>query len=776
MNALLEEPLQTYGPLEFRLSFWPFLRFLKKIQHENETNATAPLYAYLVGQFEQAQSLARLTDEKQIEARLQDCFRLATTVLLPLATNDRNVPYAFGLPDPIRLYYRSAAFGQLTEKKPSLLTEQPDDVSQTDQLRFVYQKILQTHYGIDLPSDLNTSFQFQRTDDGFTRFYQLDTEISFIEPVIHGDLPALQTHWVAFAFKKGPIPVTNPLPIKRFTFEGFVFFRVNDVTQKESLAQLRELFIHLPSVLEPAVYERFETALRNLCGKPGLQVGITALPKVNGQNIVMTDNPPRSVYLRTTGLGINDLNESMSPQAVEAVLNTPEPYILNDLTGLTDPQIEALFQRGLRSYLVYPIARNETVLGVLEMASTIPNAFDDDVLEKIGLVLPLIQELLRYQLLRFDEQLEGYIKTTFTPLQPAVSWKFYEAAWQEMNQPANQRGDVAESTIRFEKVHPFYGAIDIRNSSAERCRAVRQDLLKQLTAAQMELHRVTDQSGTVQDLWEASRNWHQKLHNGMNTEDELAATTFLSQVINPYLQDAVVPNPNIAHLNSSYFARINPVTGIFEETLSQYDQAMNRLNTVINTYIDQEEIYLQTIYPHYFERYRTDGAEYTLYVGQSIAPKQAFDSAVLDELHRWQLRSMVELARLTHLLQPSLPVRLQTTQLLLAHIHPVDIGFRRDERRFDVEGSYSIRYEVIKKRIDKACIKHTQERLTQPGMIAIVYSHPEEIVSYLPIIAELQAQGQLDSGIAYFDLEAVQSLGHLKAIRLRINLTAEQAL
>jgi hypothetical protein len=39
-----------------------------------------------------------------------------------------------------------------------------------------------------------------------------------------------------------------------------------------------------------------------------------------------------------------------------------------------------------------------------------------------------------------------------------------------------------------------------------------------------------------------------------------------------------------------------------------------------------------------------------------------------------------------------------------------------------VDGAYDIRYEIVKKRIDKALIKGTNERATQPGKIVIVYS------------------------------------------------------
>jgi hypothetical protein len=68
-----------------------------------------------------------------------------------------------------------------------------------------------------------------------------------------------------------------------------------------------------------------------------------------------------------------------------------------------------------------------------------------------------------------------------------------------------------------------------------------------------------------------------------------------------------------------------------------------------------------------------------------------------------------------------MPRRLYITQLIFINAEPIDIAFRNDEKRFDVDGAYNIRYQVIKKRIDKVRLKNSEERLTQPGKIALVY-------------------------------------------------------
>src|SRR5205823_6487557 len=85
------------------------------------------------------------------------------------------------------------------------------------------------------------------------------------------------------------------------------------------------------------------------------------------------------------------------------------------------------------------------------------------------------------------------------------------------------------------------------------------------------------------------------------------------------------------------------------------------------------------------------------------------------------------------------------------------IRFRFDEKRFDVDGAYDIRYEIVKKRIDKAVIKGTAERITQPGKVAIVYSHPAEGHEYRGYIEYLQSLGYFTGEVEDVELEKPSS-------------------
>ena len=91
-----------------------------------------------------------------------------------------------------------------------------------------------------------------------------------------------------------------------------------------------------------------------------------------------------------------------------------------------------------------------------------------------------------------------------------------------------------------------------------------------------------------------------------------------------------------------------------------------------------------------------------------------------------------------------------------------------DEKRFDVDGTYNARYEVVKKRIDKANIKGTKERITQKEKITIVYSHNAEKKEYLKYIKYLQYKNILELNIEQFEVEELQGVSGLRAFRVKV--------
>jgi hypothetical protein len=184
--------------------------------------------------------------------------------------------------------------------------------------------------------------------------------------------------------------------------------------------------------------------------------------------------------------------------------------------------------------------------------------------------------------------------------------------------------------------------------------------------------------------------------------------------------------------------------------------------------LDRAQIQAQEVFPHYYERFKTDGIEHNLYIGASIAPAKNFDISYLYNLRLWQLQVLCEMELEHHYLKPYLPYPLDVTSLILAFSLPMSIRFRMDEKRFDVDGTYNARFEIVKKRIDKAVIKNTTERLTAIGKLTIVYSNHDEEVEYKSYIRFLQSHKMLEDEIEMLEVEDLQGVSGLKALRVRI--------
>ena len=147
----------------------------------------------------------------------------------------------------------------------------------------------------------------------------------------------------------------------------------------------------------------------------------------------------------------------------------------------------------------------------------------------------------------------------------------------------------------------------------------------------------------------------------------------------------------------------------------------------------------------------------------------------LKNLSLWQFTVACGLARQTREIQPQLKIPLDTCHLILVNHPPLAIRFRYDEKRFDVDGAYDVRHEIIKSRLDKAYIKGSNERLTQPGRIAVVYSHAQEGRDIRRHIDYLQGRGYLLDDLETIELEDLPGVSGLKALRVGVNLEAADA-
>jgi len=354
-------------------------------------------------------------------------------------------------------------------------------------------------------------------------------------------------------------------------------------------------------------------------------------------------------------------------------------------------------------------------------------------------------------------------------VQPAVEWKFTEIA---LNYIVNlhQKKEAKIERITFPDVWPLYAAIDIRNSSTERSHSIQLDMVEQLNLALQLIKKAQTiiVFPLLQEMEFKIEKFIRAAGDVLQSEEEITIQDFVKEQVVSTRNHLHSTEPQLKNDIEHYFSVLDPQLGMLYRHRKDYEDSVTRINETLSKFIDREQLAAQKVYSHYFERFVTDGLEFNIYMGQSVSPRKKFDEIYLHNMKMWQLSVLAKAARLTHKLEEELANPLRTTQLILSHNQLLSVTFRTEERKFDVDGTYNVRYEIVKKRIDKVRIKDTNERLTQPGKIAIVYSQAKDAAEYTEYIEFFQSQGLLKEGIEKYDLEELQGVSGLKALRVDV--------
>jgi hypothetical protein len=709
----------------------------------------------------------------------QDLLDMLGTTLFPVVSEQEKNMFTMGVPYDFSIFNYSTPFKKLfvdDAEEHFLLPENatPEYLKQA-QCSLMYEHILEKFYNIKLNEDPHLVYPITDKTTGLKRYYKLRYDRRFIDITAKRKLPQIQDCAVCLNSLRilDLDQQLEKMPLDLFEVEGFGVWIAEDFTIQESLDCIKKLLLHHDSC-DIGLVQDLKNNIQALVGLNDVEVGLTPFVQLNNR-FVLDETCTKQGLMGKHWKASNADDMAAYRMCVEFLSEHPESIALSVLDEKVIgvfPLLQILINNGVKSYLFYPIQNNDGLLGLLELASHIPNQLNQEVMNRVEKAMPLLSLALLKNRDSFTNRIEKIIKEKFTALQPAVEWKFAEVAWEYMHKEHNEEAMPISGNVVFENVYPLYGAIDIRNSSVERSRAIQKDLKERVNLVDTTFDAL--QSKLALPLLEGLKfknfNFRQAIEFGLPAEDEVRINEFFEKEVDPVLEHLQGIHPHAQETIDNYFRLVNDAGGYLYRNRNEYEHSMNTINnTVLQSFEKQEEI-MQQSYPHYFEKYKTDGVEYTIYIGQSIAPNNQFNMLYLKNIRLWQLSSMAEIARITNALIPSLQVPLQTTQLILIHSQPISISFRRDERRFDVEGSYNIRYEMMKKRLDKVNIRGTNERLTQPGKIAMVYSNPKEAQEYQEYILFLQSKNLLLPGFEHLELEELQGISGLKALRVDINL------
>ena len=561
-------------------------------------------------------------------------------------------------------------------------------------------------------------------------------------------------------------------PVESWILKGFGIAILFDATTESSISKLKSNLLKSEKE-QITLNENFESIFRSIFKIADLRIGLIIYnaeedkftkPTFNDHSMgsfILSIEEEVDCKNALLGCSFEDLLENKKTIAISNVQKF-------SLSSGNETLGNHLLKQNIHSCIFAPIIKNDILLGVVELVSASPRALNSINSSKLDLILPyLIDTAERYNTDK-KNQIEAIIQREYTAIHPSVYWKFRKEALKYF-ETFSQNKDYIFKEIVFKEVYPLYGQIDIKGSSEHRNETVKEDLKNQLETLIQIFENQKSNTNLVlleQRKFEL-QSLHKQLEFPLKADTEQQIQLYIENEIHPILRNTKTDSIGEV-LEQKYFESLDEKTGLFYQSRKKFDNAMSIINKKLASVLDKKQAEAQNIFPHYYERFKSDGVEHNLYIGASIAPNKDFDIMYLHNLRLWQLQTLCEMELEHHQLKSSLPYELDVTSLILVFSSQISIRFRMDEKRFDVDGTYNARYEVVKKRIDKANIKGTKERITEKEKITIVYSHNNEETEYLNYIKFLQFKNILEPTIEQFEVEELQGVSGLRAIRVKV--------
>lgn len=764
---------QKEFPLDIRISFHKIIQEYQK-QLDIETSSISK--EYIEKMLDYVSSFPALTEgirDADELVRLKDPVRILMKDLFPEILSENQIK-AITVPFHNLIFNPTAKLRQILNCAGEDFSLSMRNLNEDLDYIFGCIIILNTYYNYDI--DFSRPLYYDIPDDnGILRHYRIDLNSDFVEiepaeghvEITGEDVDELIQNIENIELWKSKFPPNS------WIFRGFSIVSLTDVTVDDAISDLKTTLLQRNSSGKEEI-QKFEEIFKSIYKIPDLQVGFTMYNERESLLERMGNNDAPSFILgEEEEIGCKEV---MDPKAYDTLVVQHNYFSIPNVQSYADKAAETslankLLKTGARSAIIAPIAKNESLLGLLELISHNKNELNSVNATKLEDILPYIVTAVQRNKTEFENRIKAVIQSECTSIHPSVLWIFEKEA-KRFIKDLDEDGLASFKDVSFEDIYPLFGQIDIVASSEARNEAIQRDLLDQLKI----IRNIISEAQELEklDIYKQVlfriKEFEKDLSENLNASSEQMVFNLLQKEIEPVMDHVMKQSEHLKGQVEDYRQKVNSETGVIYNHRKNYDEAVQQINRTMARYIDRKQVAAQEIYPHYFERYKTDGVEHNIYIGASMTNDRTkpFDMVYLYNLRLWQLSTMCEMENRFYQIQKNMPLKLEATSLLLVYNTTLSIRYRMDEKQFDVDGTYNARYEIIKKRIDKACVKGSEERVNQRGKIAIVYSNRSDEKEYLRYIKYLQSKKYLGTKVEMLELEDVQGVIGLKAIRVDI--------
>ncbi len=634
--------------------------------------------------------------------------------------------------------------------------------------RFGCARVIESMYGVQVDFKHPRKVDIPDLEKGLNRHFKAITSNDFSSispkenaiPLSPTDIQMLLSNSDDFELWRKMIPPGT------YVYEGIHIVTFFDQTQEESLSELKRLLLESNALQDHTILDQVERQLSLYLNIEKFEIGFDAFDE-NGCLIRALHGSATSSRLLEDTFE-SSVDDWFCDPSFDGLLKKGEIYAISnvrDMMSSPSDFVKRMYDKGVGSFILAPLLLDHRIIAFIELTSERQDILNAMVAERLKNVLPMFSMVVGRAIDTHQIKLEAIIQDKFTSLHPTVNWKFIKAAEAIFQEELT--GKPGDTDIVFQDVYPLYGQFDIRGSSDARNATILADLKEQLDLAGEVLEEALkiQKLPIYQQLYYRINQYRDSLGGVLRASDDVKIIDFMRRELDPAFH-FLGTQDQLKGLVQRYDKALDPKLGVVYKERKEYDQSVNLINDRISEYINQQQVLAQGMFPHYFDKFKTDGVEYNAFIGQSLVQNKVLDPIHLKNLRLWQMLVVCGVENIHQSYKDELPMPLDIASLILAYSNPMAIRFRLDERRFDVDGAYNARYEILKKRIDKVHIKDTDERLTQPGKLSIVYSQDWEADEWLQYIQYLQSTNYLDANLESVHLEDLQGATGLQAFRV----------
>lgn len=591
---------------------------------------------------------------------------------------------------------------------------------------------------------LNTeSCEITRTDPEMDEFAEISEQLNISQLKQPGKLAA----------------IARQMQLENYRIEGTIVLEGVDVTFGEQKRGLIAQLLNRNLIRQRRGWEQIEQSLKSL-----FKANYSVLLRFKGNKAKLSFSLDTKAAAPTV-YGFDSLEDSNFFRVAHQNQVMIIPELQRDCPSECERQ---LYNQDIRSLLLIPLviqshigsSPEEQILGIIGLGSEQPDHFHPNDIE-------LAEELIPALITGFHFSTRQRL-SNIRNLHPSVEWRFLQEA-------ERRSWGLSPQPIVFEQVYPLYGISDIRGSSEERNRAIQADLLEQfhLGLAVIEAVCQAQQTALGKQLRQDLIEYITQIEDKITVEGEVRATDYLKTHLEIYFDYFSECSAEVEAAVDAYREACDNQHGCVYTERSRYDEMLNLITVGLQNNWNKWQEEMQKIIPHYCDVECSDGMDHMLYVGKSIDSRFSFFH--LKSLRYEQLRAVCDSARTALKLKAEGKICLELAHLILVQHTTIDIFHDENtERVFDVRGTRDIRYEIVKKRIDKGVDLETQERITQPGKLAIVYSTEEEWEEYQQYLRYLARENWVESQLEMGSVAPLPGVNGLKYVRVEVIADSEE--